>query len=193
MVCPGCPIMATVFTFGHSTRTADEILELLRAHGIGWVIDVRRHPGSRRYPHVSREALMEWLHDAGIGYGHLPALGGRRSPVPDSRNGAWRNAGFRGYADYMSSDSFLAGLEALIASAQLRPTAAMCAEAVPWRCHRRLIADALVARGHEVRHILSIQRADRHALSEHAQVLDSDRVVYPGAGAGQTALFGSDT
>src|SRR5881394_1764446 len=150
--------MARIYTLGHSTRTAEEFLGLLNTFGIATAVDVRRFPGSRRYPHFSREALQQDLPAAGIAYVHEPDLGGRRNPAPDSPNTAWRNSAFRGYADYMDSDTFRAALERLIAHAGQAPTAIFCAEAVPWRCHRRLIADALVARGHDVLHILSAAR-----------------------------------
>src|SRR5690606_39960551 len=131
---------------------------ILRAHGIRRLVDVRRYPGSRRHPHFSREALERSLPADGIAYEHERDLGGRRAPAPDSVNDAWRSASFRAYADYLQTAEFEAALGRLLAGADV-PTAIMCAEAVPWRCHRQLIADVLVARGHEVLDILSAERA----------------------------------
>jgi uncharacterized protein (DUF488 family) len=167
----------TVYTLGHSTRTADELLELLRRHAIGGVADVRRYPASRRHPQFAREALQESLAAAGVRYDWLPALGGRRPVQPDSPHVAWREAGFRGYADHMETAEFGEGLSALLALAADRPTAIMCAEAVPWRCHRQLIADALVVRGLEVVHVIDGGALRPHALSRLAR-LDGDRIVY---------------
>lgn len=180
--------MATVYTIGHSTREEDEFLELLRAHGIRTLVDVRRFPGSRRYPQFGQDTMRDWLSDAGIGYTHEPELGGRRKPDPNSPNTAWRNAGFRAYADHMNSLEFEEAIARVLDLARAAPTAVMCAEAVPWRCHRRLIADALVANGHEVRHILSANRLDTHALHESARIVDG-RLIYPADGASQPGLF----
>ncbi|MGH7483563.1 MAG: DUF488 family protein [Longimicrobiales bacterium] len=171
--------MTTVYTVGHSTREQAELVALLHAHGIRALVDVRRFPGSRRYPQFARDALSRWLPEAGIEYHHEADLGGRRKPDPASPNTAWRNAGFRAYADHMSTGTFRDALGRLVERAAVVPTAVMCAEAVPWRCHRRLIADALVAEGHEVRHILSLERADAHALNEFARRV-AGRLVYPG-------------
>ncbi|HKB09224.1 MAG TPA: DUF488 domain-containing protein [Vicinamibacterales bacterium] len=174
----------TVFTIGHSTRSIDEFVALLRAHGISQLADVRTVPKSRRHPHFSREALAGSLPAAGIAYRHFPALGGLRKPRKDSRNTAWRNDSFRGYADYMESSTFTGGLDDLVAWAASAPephgrTAIMCAEAVWWQCHRQLIADALVARGIDVRHIMSPAAAPEHRLTDFARV-DAGRVTYPG-------------
>jgi uncharacterized protein (DUF488 family) len=144
------------------------------------VADVRRHPGSRRHPHFAASALRATLSGAGLAYDWLPALGGRRVPRPDSPHVAWRLAAFRGYADHMDTEEFRAGLAALLALAAARPTAVLCAEAVPWRCHRQLVADALVARGVEVTHILDAHVARAHTLSRFARV-DGGRVVYDAA------------
>src|SRR5262249_55548266 len=130
----------TVYTLGHSTRTAEELIALLQRHGIGGVADVRRYPASRRHPQFAREALQESLPAAGVRYDWLPALGGRRPVRPDSPHVAWREAGFRGYADHMETPEFAEGLSVLLALAAERPTAIMCAEAVPWRCHPQLLA-----------------------------------------------------
>jgi uncharacterized protein (DUF488 family) len=170
----------SVFTVGHSTRPIAEFIRLLKAHGIGRVIDVRRFPRSKHNPQYSRPALSRALHRARIHYRHMPDLGGRRRPRPDSPNTAWRNASFRGYADYMQTAEFQAALKRSLAFAASEPIVFMCAEAVPWRCHRSLIADALVARGIAVREIASATRARPHTLTPWARVRRK-RVTYPGA------------
>jgi uncharacterized protein (DUF488 family) len=170
----------TLFTVGHSTRPIEEFLSLLAAHGVAVVVDVRRFPGSRRYPQFGKDALAAALGRAGVDYVHEEELGGRREAVAaDSPNRAWRNASFRAYADHMASPSFRAALDRLLSLANERPAAVMCAEAVPWRCHRQLIADAAVARGWRVLHILSAERADPHELHADARVRDDGTVVYP--------------
>jgi uncharacterized protein (DUF488 family) len=171
----------TVFTIGHSTRAIDEFLRVLRAHGVALVADVRTVPRSRHNPQFNRETLPASLAEAGIGYVHLAALGGLRKPLPDSINAAWKNASFRGYADYMQTPEFAAGLEHLLELARERPTAVMCAEAVPWRCHRSLIGDALTARGVTVEDILSESKRSPHRMTPFARV-DGERVTYPPAG-----------
>jgi uncharacterized protein (DUF488 family) len=143
--------------------------------------DVRRFPGSKRLPHFNAEALRASLPADSIRYVHLPELGGRRSRVPDSPNGGWENAAFQGYADHMASEEFARGLARLEELAAAEPTAVMCAEAPWWRCHRRLVADALLVRGWSVRHILTEGRAPEHELTEFAQVEDG-RIVYPSGG-----------
>ena len=167
-----------MLTIGHSTRSLEELVALLRAHGGERVADVRRFPRSRRHPHFAADALARDLPKTGIAYRHLPGLGGFRRPRPDSPNTAWRNASFRGYADYMATDEFASHLGALLDDARTAPTAIMCAEAVPWRCHRSLIADALLARGVQVRHILGLARAEPHVLTASARV-EGGRVRYP--------------
>jgi uncharacterized protein (DUF488 family) len=166
-----------IHTIGHSTRSLADFIDLLRAHGIRQLVDIRSIPRSRRHPQFSGEALGESLGEEGIRYRHQPELGGMRRPRPDSRNTAWRVEGFRGYADYMETPAFDGALEALIAIAGVSPTVIMCAEAVPWRCHRQLVADALVARGVEVRHITSTSAAQEHTLTDFARI-DRGRVVY---------------
>src|SRR5215213_2084445 len=146
--------MLTVWTVGHSTRSAEEFGEILKAHGIEVLVDVRMFPGSRRYPQFNREALCASLTTLGIEYKHDPRLGGRRKPRADSHNTAWRNASFRAYADHMETDEFRKGVEDLLELAARRPTAVMCAEALWWRCHRSLISDYLKAAGHHVIHII---------------------------------------
>jgi uncharacterized protein (DUF488 family) len=169
-----------VHTVGHSTRELRDFLSLLRVHGIRRLVDVRRYPGSRRHPHFAREALAPALRDAGVDYVHEPDLGGRRTERPDSPHTAWRNPSFRAYADHMDTPAFAAALERLMALGLEAPTAILCAEAVPWRCHRQIIADALVARGAEVRHILGPGPAERHALHPSAEVRADGRLVYAG-------------
>ena len=168
-----------IYTIGHSTRAIDAVLELLRIHGIQQLGDVRTVPKSRRHPHFAQEALARSLAAAGVDYRHLPALGGLRKPRRDSTNTAWRHEGFRGYADYMETPEFDAALDELIGWAAQAPTTIMCAEAVWWQCHRRLVADALVARGVAVRHILGPDAPKKHELTDFARV-ESGRVRYPG-------------
>jgi uncharacterized protein (DUF488 family) len=168
-----------IYTIGHSTRPIDDFLALLRAHGVRQVADVRSVPRSRRHPHFAQDALSRSLPAAGIAYRHFGALGGLRKPRPDSRNTAWRHEGFRGYADYMDTHDFGEALDRLIEWTAVDATAVMCAEAVWWRCHRQLIADALVARGIDVRHITSPTAAPAHTLTDFAQA-DTGRVTYRG-------------
>jgi uncharacterized protein (DUF488 family) len=161
----------------------DELVELLRLHGGTRVADVRTIPRSRRYPQFSSDALARELGAAGIGYRHFPGLGGLRKPRPDSTNTAWKNASFRGYADYMETPAFAQALDELVDWAQRNGTdgrvAVMCAEAVWWRCHRQLVADALVARGVPVAHIVSKAPPEPHALTRFARVSGAS-VRYPG-------------
>jgi len=145
------------------------------------LVDVRTLPRSARHPHFNRGALSQSLESAGIAYRHMPGLGGLRRPLEDSINHAWRNSSFRGYADYMQTPAFQEHRAALLAIAAHRRTAIMCAEAVPWRCHRSLVADALVANGATVEHILSATRCEPHRLSRHARV-SGTVVSYPAAG-----------
>jgi uncharacterized protein (DUF488 family) len=170
-----------VYTVGHSTRAADEILSLLHEAQVKRLADVRAFPSSRRHPQFNRESLAEWLPAAGIEYVHLPGLGGRRNPVRDSPNGGWRERAFQGYADHMASGEFQQALGQLEAAAREGPTAIMCAEAVWWRCHRRLISDALVARGCRVEHLgIGAGRAV-HELPPFAVVESGGLVRYPPA------------
>ncbi|MDQ7842609.1 MAG: DUF488 domain-containing protein [Armatimonadota bacterium] len=166
-----------VATVGHSTRTLDAFLELLRAQGVTCLVDVRVAPGSRRHPHFAREALARALEASGIRYLHIKDLGGWRRPRPDSPHIGWRSEGFRGYADHMETPAFGRALDEVIALAASETVALMCAEAAPWRCHRQLIADALVARGVEVMHLLGPDQVRRHALTSFAR-LEGTRVIY---------------
>jgi uncharacterized protein (DUF488 family) len=168
-----------IFTIGHSTRTVADFVALLRQVDATLLVDVRSIPRSRTTPQFNGDTLPDSLAAAGIGYRHLPALGGLRKPRRDSTNTAWRNEGFRGYADYMQSKAFSAAIDDLMQWAAAAPTAVMCAEAVWWRCHRQLIADALVARGVTVRHIQTPTSAPEHKLTEFARV-EGVEVVYPG-------------
>jgi uncharacterized protein (DUF488 family) len=175
-----------LYTIGHSTRTVEEFLELLHREGIRRVVDVRAFPGSRRHPHFGREALAKRLAAAGLDYAHAPLLGGRRRPRPGAPPTAWRNEGFAGYADYMTSPEFRKGVDGLLVAAAEQRSAIMCSEAVPWRCHRSMISDAVVARGWEVLHILD-GGLSPHKLSRLA-VVEGDEVRYPPEGSGQHSL-----
>jgi uncharacterized protein (DUF488 family) len=172
--------LGTVFTVGHSTLPIDRFLAVLAAYGIEQLADVRTVPRSRRNPQFNADALRESLETAGIAYVPLGELGGLRKPRPDSPNTGWRNESFRGYADYMQTDEFARGLERLIELAGMRRTAIMCAEAVPWRCHRSLVADALAARGIGAVEILSETSYREHALTPFARV-SGTAVTYPAA------------
>jgi uncharacterized protein (DUF488 family) len=163
---------------GHSTRTLDELVEILRAHGVARVVDVRTIPRSRYNPQFNRDGLSKTLHNRHLSYRHMKALGGLRHARSDSINTGWRNASFRGFADYMQTPTFEEALERLLKLARQKPTAIMCAEAVPWRCHRSLIADALTARGYQVRNILSATSAKPHVLTPMARV-HGRQVTYP--------------
>jgi uncharacterized protein (DUF488 family) len=169
----------TVFTIGHSTRPIDQFLELLTTHGVQRLIDVRKIPQSRHNPQFGGEQLSSSLERAGIHYTHMPGLGGLRRPQKDSLNTGWQNASFRGYADYMQTREFEESLERSIELAREERVALMCAEAVPWRCHRSLIADALLARGIEVQEITSTTDVRPHALTPWARV-EGTKVTYPG-------------
>lgn len=165
-------------TIGHSARSLDEFMELLREHGVTRLVDVRRFPRSRTNPQFNIETLPTALEDEGIDYTHLETLGGRRRARPDSENLGWRNASFRGYADYMQTPEFTSGLEALLELVSEDRVAIMCAEAVPWRCHRSLIADALLVRGIEVADIMGPGAARARKLTPFAKA-DGDRITYP--------------
>lgn len=172
----------TLFTIGHSTRSLEEFVAILKAHDIGILADVRTVPRSRHVPQFNAQSLGPTLARHKIDYVLLPSLGGLRKTSPDSVNLAWRNASFRGYADYMQTPEFGAGLEELMHLASKKPTAIMCAEAVPWRCHRSLIADALTVRGWQVMDLMSEHSAKPHTLTSFAQV-KGKKVTYPAAAA----------
>ena len=182
-----------IWTIGHSTRTIDDFISLLKENEINLLADVRAWPGSKRYPHFNKDALTESLNAHGIRYEHFPELGGKRKSKPDSRNTAWRNASFRGYADYMETEQFQKGIERLLALTRNDPEsirgrnkrdgweavtpsaiAIMCAEAVWWRCHRSLIADYLKARGVEVLHILGANKVDPHPYTPAARIVNGE-------------------
>ena len=190
-----------IYTIGHSTRSLDELVELLRAHHVSRLADIRTVPRSRRHPHFSADALAVSLPALGVGYRHFPGLGGLRKPRKDSQNGAWRHEGFRGYADYMETAAFRDALTALIewgdAGAELPATslgpgrglhtAIMCAEAVWWRCHRRLVTDYLLARGWEVTHLMAPGQQQAGVLTPGAVVHGDGTIEYPAA-EGQASL-----
>jgi uncharacterized protein (DUF488 family) len=167
-----------VLTIGHSTRTLDDLVELLHHHGVKLLVDVRTVPASRRMPYFAKAALERSLPDRSIGYVHMPELGGLRKPSGGSDNLGWRNQSFRGYADYMQSEEFWRGLERLEVLSAGRPAAIMCAEVGPWCCHRSLIADALTVNGVEVRHITGRAEPAVHALTPFARV-EKGRITYP--------------
>ncbi len=168
----------TLFTIGHSTRTLPEFIEILRAYRVAEVVDVRSVPRSRHNPQFNKETLPASLRENGINYVHMPDIGGLRRPSRDSVNTAWRNKSFRGYADYMQTKEFTEQLLHLMALARENCVAVMCAEALPWRCHRSLIADALVVRNVKVEHIISKDSAIRHELTEWAHV-EGTKITYP--------------
>ena len=168
-----------VGTIGHSTRPLEELVAILEGFGADVLVDVRTLPRSRHNPQYNRESLPDALAERGIDYVHEPALGGLRKPRPDSANGAWRNAGFRGFADHMETPAFEERLAWLLDLSTAKRIVIMCAEAVPWRCHRSLIADALTARGARVRHLLGPAQERAHTLTPFARVADG-RVSYPG-------------
>lgn len=173
------PSSKQVLTIGHSNRDLSDFIYLLRSHRVEVVADVRRFPGSRRYPHFQKDALSDALADVGIGYIHYPELGGRRGkPAEDSPNTGWRVESFAAYADYMATDAFTDALETFASQAAERRAAIMCSEAVPWRCHRRLIADALIVRGWEVLDIMGPSPASPRDLTPFARVTDR-RLIYP--------------
>ncbi|HEY2082604.1 MAG TPA: DUF488 domain-containing protein [Verrucomicrobiae bacterium] len=162
----------TIWTIGHSNRTLEQFLELLESQRIQLLADVRRFPGSRRLPHFNQENLSKSLADAGIEYVHFPELGGRRKAFANSPNNAWRNEAFRGYADFMMTEEFRAGINRLLELARSKRTAIMCAEALWWQCHRSLIADYLKASGHEVIHIMGANKTDEHPFTSAARIVD---------------------
>jgi uncharacterized protein (DUF488 family) len=173
------PLLTSIWTIGHSTRTADEFSEILLAHEIGALVDVRSFPGSRRYPHFNRPELSRSLKSIGIHYSHNPQLGGRRRPSPISKNTAWKNASFRAYADHMESEEFQQGIKDLLEIVRSNRTAIMCAEALWWRCHRSLIADHLKATGFTVIHIVDAKKTELHPYTSAARIVEG-RLSYEG-------------
>lgn len=174
----------TVMTVGHSTKKIDEFVNLIRAHGVTFIVDVRTVPRSRHNPQFNKESLPESLAESGVGYLHVPELGGLRHAKADSVNRGWRNDSFRGYADYMQTPEFARAIGALIALAQRETVAIMCAEAVPWRCHRSLIADALTVRGLHAEDIMTPTRRQLHRLTPFAKT-DGIAITYPAESGGE--------
>jgi uncharacterized protein (DUF488 family) len=172
------PPPPTIWTVGHSTRHIDEFTDVLRVHEIRLLVDVRTIPRSRHNPQFDTDRLAESLKKTGLGSLHMPALGGLRKARTNSINDGWRNSSFRGYADYMQTDNFQRALETLIAHGTDTKIAIMCAEAVPWRCHRSLIADALVTRGWDIRHIMSPEKGTPHVLTSFAH-FEKGMLTYP--------------
>lgn len=179
---------AVLYTLGHSNRGLEEFLEILLHHRITQLVDIRTLPGSRSYPHFDKERLSVALADVDVSYLHIPELGGRRRPRPDSVNTGWRHPAFRGYADHMQTPPFRGAVERLAELARARPTVIMCSEAVPWRCHRSLVGDAMLVRGFEVIDLISRTSARPHKLTGWARVHGLD-VEYPAQeGAAPDAL-----
>ncbi len=172
------PSTPPLYTIGHSTRSADELIALLQEHDVEHLVDVRTMPRSRRNPQFNVDVFPETLREADIEHTHLKDLGGLRKTSEDSPNKAWRNESFRGYADYMQTPAFEEALGHLMALMGNETVAVMCAEAVPWRCHRSLIADALVARGYDVQHIMGPGKTRQHELRDWAEV-EGTRITYP--------------
>ncbi len=170
--------MNTLHTIGHSTRTLEQFLALLKAHDIQRVVDIRTIPKSRHNPQFGQDILSPALQAAGIGYTYLGTLGGLRHTTKDSINTGWENLSFRGYADYMATDAFQEGLQELKSLAEQQRVAIMCAEAVPWRCHRSLVADALIVQNWEVLDIQSKKTAKLHALTPFLKV-ENGKIIYP--------------
>lgn len=174
-------ISALVLTIGHSTRSIEEFLELLETHDAGCLIDVRTMPRSRHNPQFNVDTLPEQLDEQSIGYLHVPDLGGLRRPRPDSPNAGWRNLSFRGYADYMQTSEFQSAVGRLVEQSHDTRLCLMCAEAVPWRCHRRMISDALTVRGIPVEHVMGTSRRQTHDLTPWAEVVGEEdgQLLYP--------------
>ncbi|MDD5439133.1 MAG: DUF488 domain-containing protein [Candidatus Omnitrophica bacterium] len=172
------PSKNKIYTIGHSNRTIEEFIALLKAHGIERVVDIRTIPRSRHNPQFNKADLAKNLRHKHIGYRHMKTLGGLRHPDAASGNLGWKNLSFRGFADYMATDSFKTAVEKLAALAALKKTAIMCAEAVPWRCHRSLIADALIKRRQKVSHIMNLKTARPHALTSFLRIRQGT-ITYP--------------
>ncbi|MGC1902682.1 MAG: DUF488 domain-containing protein [Candidatus Acidiferrum sp.] len=168
----------TIFTIGHSTHPLDEFVAILKNYGVAQLVDVRTVPKSRHVPQFNSESMSVELPKRGIDYVHMKSLGGLRRAKKDSINTGWRNGSFRGYADYMASDEFQQGIDQLLELARKKPTAIMCAEAVPWRCHRSLIGDALLVRGVQVEDIMNATSSRPHTLTKFASI-DGQHIAYP--------------
>ncbi len=166
-----------ILTIGHSTRTLEDFLDILRAHSVTRVVDIRTIPRSRHNPQFNQESLSESLKESAINYFLAKHLGGLRHPKTDSPNMGWRNSSFRGFADYMQSQEFAEGIDQLVGLAQEDQVAIMCAEVLPWRCHRWLIADALTIRGIQVEHIMTIKKRTQHSLTRWAHV-EGPQITY---------------
>lgn len=166
-----------IYTIGHSNRTFEELVLMLQSFGIKLLVDIRNYPGSRMFSHFNKEYLEKALPENGIGYLHLKALGGRRKPVPDSKNTAWRLASFRGYADYMETKPFKEAIRELEKLAKKTPTAYMCSEALWWSCHRALVSDYLKFRGWKVIHIMDVKKSNPHTYTSPARIIN-DRLSY---------------
>lgn len=171
--------MATIWTVGHATRSFEELVDVLRHYGVEAVVDVRTVPRSRTNPQFNRDELARKLPEIGIDYTHAKNLGGLRKPLKDSPNSGWENESFRGFADYMQTSEFEQALDRLIEQAHDKPTAIMCAETLPWRCHRSMIADALVVRGFDVVEVFDERKSQPHKLTSFAVVRDGT-ITYPG-------------
>lgn len=169
----------TVWTIGHSTHSLDEFVAMLLSFNIERVVDVRSYPGSRKFPHFNKELLELSLPENNIHYIHLKKLGGRRKVNPESKNTTWHHAAFRGYADYMETNSFTEGIKELIEIAQKQRTAYMCSEAVWWRCHRSMVSDYLKAHGWDVQHIMGINKASEHPYTQPARIVDGELTYLP--------------
>lgn len=168
----------SILTIGHSTRTIEDFTSLLQAHGVQLIVDIRTAPRSKRNPQFNEDTLQASLKKSGIDYVRLKELGGLRHPRKDSQNMGWRNLSFRGFADYMQTPEFETGIKELIRLAQGRSVAIMCAEALPWRCHRSLVADALLVRGIQVEHIMTLKNRTEHSMTKWA-VVDGKQITYP--------------
>lgn len=177
-----------LFTIGHSTHPIEEFIAMLRAFSIETLVDIRTVPRSRHNPQFEQKALAASLKKAGIRYVYMKNLGGLRKAKKDSPNAGWRNSSFRGYADYMQTEEFREAIGELIGLARSSRAAIMCAEAVPWRCHRSLVADAMTVRGFEVEDIMSEEKATTHHMTKFAQV-DGEHILYPPEQGAQSDLF----
>ena len=168
----------TILTIGHSTRPIQDFIELIRAHGVQLIVELRTIPRSRRNPQFNEDTLAGSLKESGIDYVRLKELGGLRHPRKGSQNMGWRNLSFRGFADYMQTPEFETGIDELIRLAQSHSVAIMCAEALPWRCHRSLVADALLVRGLKVEHIMTLKKRTEHSMTKWAKV-EGKQITYP--------------